>query len=268
MKFINHISYIEFLKKDKNFEKNYYKHFLEKEKFFYIKAHKNNMKVLYIHDKNIFRKISFNKDGLDKIYSDYRGTCWYLKKTNRNKKKFIKKFYNKKKFKAIDLYEINGVKLKSWENLSKNFEHLIIIFNQYVKTFTKKKYHNIHGDLTLDNIIFEKKKVNIIDWEFYNAAPKLWGYDIAYLFLSAISLPFIANNECSDKDIRLFKLLWKKLSDINVSISIIKNPYVFFERSINKDKILVASKKISKKKFFPFITPSHFKKKIVDIINE
>ena len=33
--------------------------------------------------------------------------------------------------------------------------------------------------------------ISIIDWEFFNAKPKDWGYDIAYLFLSAISMPFI-----------------------------------------------------------------------------
>ena len=46
------------------------------------------------------------------------------------------------------------------------------------------------------------------------------------------------------------------------------NPYLYFENSINNDLILKQAKNISKKKFFPFITPIKFKKFILKNIKK
>ena len=52
--------------------------------------------------------------------------------------------------------------MKSWNSLTENSQHLkelLIITAQ----FSKKKYHKIHGDLTLDNIFFTKSKIVFFD---------------------------------------------------------------------------------------------------------
>ncbi len=187
-----------------------------------------------------------------------------MKKTN-----ITKKFYEfNKKFTALDISSIKGKKLKSWDSISKNYYYLHLILRHYKIIFDNKKFTKAHGDLTLDNVIFNAKKISIIDWEFFGAKPKLWGYDIAYLFLSSVSLPFIIKKKISKHELYLFKKLWYQLKKIGISKKILNNPYKYFENEIKKDPVLNSSKKISKSKFFPFITPKKFKKIILRNINE
>ena len=72
--------------------------------------------------------------------------------------------------------------MKSWVSINKNFVYLKLVYKHYIKIFKKKKMTNIHGDLTLDNIIFDNNNISIIDWEFFNAKPKYWGMTLPTFF--------------------------------------------------------------------------------------
>jgi len=249
--------------------KKYEFYFKKKEKYELIRTHKNNVILLFLPKLNIFRKFSVVSTGMKKIIAEHDGLNWYFKRRKIKDKKIIRKFYQiNKKFAALDLNKIEGKKLKSWDSINKNFSFLYSTYYHYKKIYPKKKLTNIHGDLTLDNIIFNNKKINIIDWEFFHAKPKLWGYDLAYLFLSSISIPFIVKKKITQNELNLFKKLWTLLIKLKINKKILYNPYFFFENSINKDNVLKSSKKISKKKFFPFITPVKFKKVILNTIKE
>ena len=82
----------------------------------------------------------------------------------------------------MDLKLNHGKSRHDVSYLLKVFDHL-----NNLKNFNQS--NKIHGDLTLDNIIFNKK-LFIIDWELYHSK-NLPGYDITYLFLSAACLPYI-----------------------------------------------------------------------------
>ncbi len=248
----------------------YQKYFESSEKYQLIPTHENNVILLYFPKLKIFRKFSFFGDGKKKIIAEYRGLSWYLKRKKVKKNSIIKKLYNNRKnlFKALDTKLIEGRKMKSWDSINKNFVYLKLVYKHYIKIFKKKKMTNIHGDLTLDNIIFSNNNISIIDWEFFNAKPKDWGYDIAYLFLSAISMPFILKKNISTNELLHFTKLWNLLIKQKIDKKILNNPYSYFEKSIKKDLILNKAKNISKKKFFPFITPIKFKRLILKTINE
>ncbi len=247
----------------------YKKYFQNFEKYQLISTHENNVILLYFPKLKIFRKFSYFANGKKKILAEYRGLCWYLSRKKVKKSSIIKKFHNKNDlYKALDTKLIQGRKMKSWDSIGKNFNYLKQVRTHYVKIFKRKKINNIHGDLTLDNIIFKNNNISIIDWEFYNAKPKVWGYDITYLFLSAISIPFILKKKISNIEILYFKKLWKLLAKMKINKKLLNNPYIYFENSINNDVILKQAKNISKKKFFPFITPVKFKKFILKTIEE
>ena len=106
-----------------------------------------------------------------------------------------------------------------------------------MKYYPKKKISHIHGDLTLDNLIFQKKNIFVIDWEYFSSKKNYRGYDIAYLILSSVCLPYIFNKSFSKKDEKLFKIMWKLLIKKKFNNKILYNHFKFFEQNIVKDII-------------------------------
>ena len=129
-----------------------------------------------------------------------------------------------------------------------------------------KKKTRIHGDLTFDNIFFKKNKIFIIDWEFFESNKNYYGYDLAYLILSSLCIPYIAKKKISSKDEKLFLIFWKKLLRKNINREIIYNPFNFFEKNIKKDSFLKVNFNLSKSKFFPFLVNLKYKKRINKLI--
>ena len=263
-KYLNRI----FFKKKKKIPYSYFKYFDRNEKITCLETHKNNVHLLYLHNSEVFRKFSTSRAGIKKIDSENKGLIWYCNRTKTNKKSVIKKYYKEKNFAYIDIEKIKGKMIKPWGSLEKNFIFVKQVINHYKKTFYKTKFSKIHGDLTLANILFYKNKIFLIDWEFYGANKKIWGYDIVYLVLSSISLPYLAkkNYSIKDKDKKLFIILWKKLIDMNINKELIYNPFNYFKKELKKDKFLNLNSKLSKKKFFPLYTPKIFQNKIKNII--
>ena len=238
---------------------------LYNKRFEIINTHENNTMLVFLKDENIFRKFSVQKSGIKKIRDEALGLRWYQKKLPLQLKFFIKSSFDKK-YGFIDTKIIKGHKVRSWKSLSENYDYVIKGYEHYKKIFRKRKKTKIHGDLTLDNIFFLKKNVIFFDWEFFGSKPKYYGYDLAYFFLSAITLPAIAGRRITKDDEACFIKLWKKLSVEKINLKMINYPFNFFMTAIKKDKILRQNYLISKKKFFPFITPIKLKNKIEKLI--
>ena len=234
-----------------------------------IDTHKNDTILLFFEEIKIYRKINKNKEGIKKIRSEYNGLKWYIKILGKKKKIIIDKIKQKKNFIYLDLKEIKGKKAKSWRPLEENFIFIKKTLSHYNRYWPKKKLFNIHGDLTLDNIIFKKNELFILDWEFFNSKKSFRGYDIAYLILSSVCIPYITDKIFTDRDKTLFIYLWrellKKKYDFNKNMLI--NPFKFFKKKILTDPTLNKSLKLSKSKFFPFIIEKKFQIRILEIIN-
>ena len=180
----------------------------------------------------------------------------------------IKNFSVKKNYAFIDTLNLKGKKLKSWSSITKNYHYLLKAIKHYKKVFKRQKYHKIHGDLTLDNIFFTKKNTIFFDWEFYKAKKQLWGYDIVYLILSSICIPYIEDKRFTKTEEFYFLKLWRIIQKLKIDKSLLNDPFTSFESNLKSDKVFILSNKISKSKFFPFLTPNSFKKKIYFLINK
>ena len=244
---------------------NIYKKIFIKNDIEPIYTHKNNVYVVFKKKEKIFRKFCLNKKGANKIENDFNGIKWYCSRNKNLKINFIKNYVKKKNYTYLDTKALKGKKIKSWLPLSKNYKYIKNSLIHYKKVFHYKKKIKIHGDLTLENIFFNKNSVIFIDWEFFNSK-KYWGYDAVYLVLSSICIPFIVNKTFSQRDQYLFKNLWRMLVGMPINKKMIHNPFNYFTHVIKNDKLLNQSRLISKSKFFPLITPKNFKKKIVNII--
>jgi hypothetical protein len=224
--------------------------------------------LVYLKKEKVFKKFSKKKFGIKKISDEKKGLIWYCSLINEDYRKIVKSHKKYKDYSELEIFEINGKIAKSWDSLEKNYKFINRAAKHYFKHFKKKTYLKINGDLTLDNIIFKKKKLFIIDWEHFGSKKKLWGYDIAYLFLSSLCLPYVAHKKISKKDETLFLKLWSKLSKFKIDKKILYDPFYYFENSIKSDPVLKKSYSLSKSKFFPFLTDRLYKNRIKKIIKK
>ena len=231
-----------------------------------INTHKNFCDLYYFKKEKIYRKLSNKKKGIARLREEFKGLKWYCNLKKKNYKKVIKNYSFDKKKAYLDLHEIEGFKLKSWQPLKKNYKHLFRFYNYHKKIFPKSKTFKIHGDLTLDNIILKKNDFFIIDWEFFGVGKKAKGYDLAYLFLSSICLPYLIEKKISAENEKLFIRLWKLLLKDKINKQIIFDPFYFFEKNIKKEILFKESLKLSKSKFFPFLLSRKMKQNILKII--
>lgn len=232
-----------------------------------INTHKNNVLLIYLKKEKIYRKFSIKKNGIKKIISERNGLKWYIKKNKIKETKIIKNFHKNKQFAFLDLKKIRGEKKKSWRPLSENISCINKFFSHYKKIFKISTNHIIHGDLTLDNILFSRKNFFIIDWEFYSTKKFLWGYDLVYLVLSSVCIPYLENKVFSKKDERYFLELWLKLIKLKIDKQLLFNPFKYLDYVFLNCKPLNLSLKISRLKFFHLSLHKDFKDKIYNLIN-
>lgn len=234
-----------------------------------INSHKNFYKTYFLRDNKSFLKTSDTIKGVRKIILEKKGYEWYLTKQKKSTKNFFKSINIKKKQAHLELKKIKGYQLKSWAPLKLNYKKLKSFFYYYKRyLYSSKKNCFVHGDLTLDNIIFRKKNTFIIDWEFFNTKKNFKGYDLAYLYLSALCLPYLHLKKVSKYDEIYFLKLWKRLSTLDVNNKILRDPFNFFETYIKKDKVFKDSLGLSKSKFFPLITDKKYKNRVKRLISE
>ena len=73
-----------------------------------ININKNYYELIYLKNKKIYKKFSYNTEGIKKIIKERDGIIWYCKKTDYKNSKIIKNFKTENKYAELDLIEING----------------------------------------------------------------------------------------------------------------------------------------------------------------
>ena len=221
---------------------------------------KKNSGIYLGASKNLVYKFYFNqkKSRDDKLINEYNGNHWYLSRIKNNEIKNLKIIKKKTNIDLIRIPYFYGKKLKFWKNILNKENEILLVLNHYKNIWPKnKKLVPYHGDLTLSNIIFQKKNVRFIDWENFEKK-KLWGLDICYFLLSLILLPAICNkdNNISEDIKKNFIMFWQFFFKNNNS-EYLNDPisYLQTKTSLSQDSFLN-------------IIPKRLKKNIYQILDE
>lgn len=216
---------------------------------------KKNVGILFNNKNNFINKFYINsekKKNHQVLKNEFNGYSWYAR---RLKKKFNKNYLITYKNSFIRSPLIYGKKYKYWKDFIKKKDLINIIINHYKEIWPNKLKVPFHGDLSLDNIIFIRKKgVFFIDWEYYNKEEE-WGLDLCYFLISIIVLPNINQKRINDLDLKLFLNFWKKIFN-NKNYNYLNNPFEY-----------ITKKKIDKNSFF-FKINSEIKNQIINKIKE
>tara|TARA_B100000575_G_scaffold79208_1_gene61956 strand:+ start:165 stop:872 length:708 start_codon:yes stop_codon:yes gene_type:complete len=232
----------------------------------YILKNSNHGKEIYViyDDVNlIFSKITFFKQNRHIIENEIKGINWYNSISPKIK---ILSTHSSDLYSKLTTKKINGFKFNYFDRISKNYL-AINNFIDYYSSYYPKDINNlspIHGDLTLDNIIFDKNNIVIIDWENFDQNGHYWGYDLIYLILSTFFLPILSGKKNNMQDNKVIINLWKKIKNLDLSYNIMKDPiHYFLNCPTNNSKIM---NKNYRKFFFNLLSESQIKN-FYDLIN-
>ena len=217
--------------------------------------------VIYYPEKKIIRKFSINKKN-KKLKNEFDGFNWYLHKYKKNigKKNLKLKFIKDHNY--INFPIIKASKKQFWTPLKENVKHINILISHYLKVWPKFHKTCYHGDLTIENVLFENNyRPIIIDWEFFKKK-EIWGLDICHLLISSVILPTLAKNKTYIplSELKLFKKIWKSFFE-GKKLIYLRDP-VEYLKNVNK-KILK-----SKRSDFILKINKFQKKQLLETIND
>ena len=197
---------------------------------------KRKIGIIYLPNSRIIRKFSISKKSNRLIKNEIKGIRWYFSLKNNSNSNYLKKTSKN----HIDLETIKGKQVNYLDPLKKNLEYVEQVVNHYKKIWPNKHPTPYHGDLTLSNIIFIKKKSPlIIDWENFSKNKTCWGFDLAYFLISTVALPniFLKRSTFDKNELHLLKIIWQKTFN-NKNFEYLKKPINYFKRNYQKIFIL------------------------------
>ena len=196
---------------------------------------KNKIKVLYFPRNKLIRKISFNKRYFKYLNNEINGLKWYAEIQKERSHEILNHNQNNNFF-YVDIKIFNSKKNVFYRSIIENEELIEAAINHYKKIWPKKKYVQCHGDLTVDNILSNGKRIKFVDWELSGLSKELWGYDLVYLLISSIFFPYVIKKNLNNIEKKVFKSLWKKLKFYKISEKLLKNPLKNFKNIYKKRK--------------------------------
>tara|TARA_Y100000590_G_C15644760_1_gene986404 strand:+ start:172 stop:837 length:666 start_codon:yes stop_codon:yes gene_type:complete len=220
-----------------------------------------------LNKPDIFRKVSHTEIGKKYIYRENQGIQWYSNLISKPSNLFIKDYYENGNYSRLDLNRIKGKRMDYNSSLTKNEMGLNLCIEHYNDLWPDNKIVPCHGDLTLDNVFFSGSKITFFDWEHFFADGEKWGFDIAYLLLSAAYLPYHMKNRLPVNDQLVFKKLWYKICENGLSDDIAKTPFDYFRNRFCSVKHWSEIVSHSPNKLFPIWSNKSFNNYIHDIIN-
>lgn len=148
-----------------------------------IRANSNNKGVYIVitYDENLkpifLKKSSSSKASIKTLKNEVRGVEWY---SGVSKKSFIKKTTNLGDYFSINFEYISGKKANFRKGYLHNLSYIERAIKIYCELWSGLIYEKtiIHGDFSLDNIIFNNEESLVIDWEHFSDSEKIpLGFD-------------------------------------------------------------------------------------------
>lgn len=132
-------------------------------------------------------KSTFDKHSFSQLHNEYNGYLWYSKFNPFNLKLTKNKNLN---YMQLNIEYFEGIKLNYRHGLTINYSKILSIIEYYhnisKKNFLISKNYPFHGDLSIDNIIFTKNNIIIIDWQYFKLLDNNLGFDILNLIFEQL----------------------------------------------------------------------------------
>ena len=145
-------------------------------------SHNNEVSTFYLEDgtgKWII-KSSSSTGGIEQIKQEIKGWDWYSSRVYLNgRESFCQVMGDKQDYIKIRVKYIDGHKAKYSGGILRNSDMVSNAIKHYFSVWGKgdSGFAPLHGDLSIDNLVSNKERVRIIDWEHFNLKGAPVGFD-------------------------------------------------------------------------------------------
>jgi hypothetical protein len=142
--------------------------------------------------------------GINNLRREVDGWDWYQKiRPLETGEPICRIVQEKKHYLKIEIKFIDGTRVDCREGLEKNHKMIQEIVGHYCEIWPRHPDNEspLHGDLSLDNVIYGADGVCIIDWEHFHEKGAPWGFDPLYMLFETLFLRIRNRRQPSSKEI-------------------------------------------------------------------
>jgi hypothetical protein len=139
-------------------------------------------------DRKVIKTAS-TSSGIKFLLAEVAGWNWYQRMRYQHRTTSVCRIVRQSdKYIRIEIVFIKGNKVDVGAGLEKNAEVVKRAIEHYCAVWPGEAEHLVpfHGDLSVDNIIFNDNGLHFIDWEHFNPSGAFWGFDVLYLIFETL----------------------------------------------------------------------------------
>lgn len=168
----------------------------------------DNESATYIVSETVSKKIIKIADtavGIATLEREIDGWEWYCHLRYPSRKSFCRVVQKNISYLKIEIDFIRGVKNDYRKGLSGNSDILKKAMSHYrdIWPYYSDGHSELHGDLSVDNIIFNEDGIHVIDWEYFNRQCGPWGFDALYLLFETLYFSMRMPRHPSQREIEI-----------------------------------------------------------------
>lgn len=213
-------------------------------------SHGNGIAVLADGDGRGFRKFARDQVGIDYLARDFEGINWYRRQVTPHEIEPV--FHQGVQSALLWIPAIDGKRVSVEAPLAVTHKYIARAAGHYRDVWPHEKCAPFHGDLTLDNILFQKDKVRFFDWEHFDKDGVEWGLDLVYLALSGLYLPHIVSARKFRPDQYLDEV-WYVLAGMGINAQMLTQPHRYLRDLFLQDQRFRTIVDVSPRKLFPML---------------
>jgi len=143
--------------------------------------------ALYIDQSapSVLFKASVLENGVSDLLREYEGLTWYCHRRIGMSKLACKLHTTLRRYARLEVQHVDAKSVKPKTGIKRNTNLLERIIIHYAFIWNKANSVDgkfpMHGDLSLENILFDENDIYFIDWEHFSLGVVPWGYDVIYL---------------------------------------------------------------------------------------
>jgi len=182
-----------------------------------FRANANNngiyLSASYDHAKPILiKKSSATLSSISRLKKEVEGNNWY---SQISKQELIADIIELPSYYSVNFYYVSGEKADYRDGYRTNHEFIEKALKIYCKIWAQLSSNElvIHGDYSLDNLIFDKNNIVIIDWEHFSRINIPIGFDALNLIYEQLYF-MLPNQRLDNEIIEHAKLMLENLSKL------------------------------------------------------